>query len=178
MRRLNPLLFLLLVIIGVKLSEELYRWAAFREERVQVKTLRDSLVEAGAEIVRTREGSDSMRAVMTGEDAELERELRALRRYNRLARGGSLPADLYARYREELDRHNLHVTERNARLRDWQRILARNHAAVDRYNVLADSIRELATRMGDPYYAVPTPAEAAMERGLIKPEPATPPAPR
>jgi hypothetical protein len=169
MRRIHPLLFLLLVIVGVKLSEQVYRWLAFGDEREQVVVLRDSLVVAGAEIVRTRTASDSMRAVMRAEDAALEEELRALRRYNRQARDGALPPDLYARYREELTRHNLHVTERNARLRDWQQILARNHSAVDRYNVLADSIREIATRMGDPYYAVPTPAEAAVERGLIKP---------
>jgi hypothetical protein len=110
-----------------------------------------------------------MRLVMEKEDAALEAELRALRRFDRMARGGALPTEIYARYRADLDRHNLHVGERNERLRDWQAILARNHAAVDRYNVLADSIRDIATKMGEPYYAVPTPAEAAMERGLIKP---------
>ena len=170
MKRIHPLLFLLLVIIGVKLSEEVYRWAAFRDERVRVKELRASLVEAGAQIVVTRGASDSMRAVMETEDAALEKELRDLHRYNRMARGGALPTDVYARYRADLDRHNLHVGVRNERLRDWQAILARNHTAVDRYNLLADSIRDIATRMGEPYYAVPTPAEAAMERGLIKPE--------
>ncbi len=169
MKRIHPLIFLLLVIIGVKLSEQVYRWAAFGDERVRVKELRGSLVEAGAQIVVTREASDSMRGVMEKEDAALEEELRGLRRYDRMARGGALPSEIYGRYRRELDRHNLHVGERNQRLRDWQAILARNHAAVDRYNLLADSIRDIATRMGEPYYAVPTPAEAAMERGLIKP---------
>jgi len=170
MKRIHPLIFLLLVIIGVKLSEQVYRWVVFRDERVRVKELRGSLVEAGAQIVVTREASDSMRSVMEKEDAALETELRALRRFDRMSRGGALPTEIYGRYRRELDRHNLHVGERNERLRDWQAILARNHSAVDRYNLLADSIRDIATRMGEPYYAVPTPAEAAMERGLIKPE--------
>ena len=171
MKRIHPLLFLLLVIAGVKLSEEVYRWLAFGEERTLVKTLREQLVSAGAEIMVTRQASDSMRAVLHEEDARLAREQRELRRYDGFARDGALPSDLYARYRADLAEYNLHVTERNGRLRDWQEVLARNHTAVDRYNQLADSLRELATRMGDPYYAVPTPAEAAGERGLVKPAP-------
>ena len=162
-RRIHPLLFVLLVIIGIKLSEQLYRWVAYADERDRVRVYREQLVQAGAEIVRTREESDSMRAVMEAEDAALEQEQTALRRYNRYAPGGTLPTDLYARYKEELDAYNLHVAERNAKLGDWQAILARNHLAVSNYNLLADSVRDLATRMGEPYYAVPTPAEAAME---------------
>ena len=42
----------------------------------------------------------------------------------------------------------------------WQEILDRNRTAGRRYNLLGDSIRDLAMRMGDPYYSVPTPAEA------------------
>ena len=100
----------------------------------------------------------------------LEREQRALRRYDDFAHDGALPTVLYERYRAELTRYNDHVAARNARLSQWQEVLARNHSVVARYNLLSDSIRDLATRMGDPYYAVPTPAEAAIERGVIKPE--------
>jgi hypothetical protein len=78
---------------------------------------------------------------------------------------------VYQRYRADLTRYNRHVTERNARLADWQEIQARHNAAASRYTLLADSLNALATRMGDPYYAVPTPAEAAIERGIIKPQP-------
>ena len=78
---------------------------------------------------------------------------------------------MYARYREDLTRYNRHVGERNARLSAWQEVQARQNAAATRYTVLADSLHDLATRMGDPYYAVPTPAEAAIERGVIKAQP-------
>lgn len=176
--RVRPLLFLLLVIVGVKLSDEVYRWAVFGEERALVRTLRHDLVEAGAVIVATRVQSDSMREVMRAEDERLEEERRTLRRYDRMATGGTLPHPVYLRYKRDLDRYNEHVTARNARLRVWQEVLARNHTAVDRYNLLADSVRALALRMGDPYYAVPTPLEAAQERGLVKPEVIAAPPPR
>ena len=171
MRYINPLLFLLLVILGVKLTDSLYRWARFGPERAQVQVLRTSLVDAGAEYVRTRQAGDSMRALLRAEDEQLEVEEQRLRRYDSYATGGGLPPDVYARYREDLTRYNRHVTERNARLADWQEIQARHNAAASRYTVLADSLNALATRMGDPYYAVPTPAEAAIERGILKPQP-------
>src|ERR1051325_6961920 len=64
MRYINPLLFLLLVILGVKLTDSLYHWVAFGPERAQVKVLRTRLVDAGAQYVRTRQEGDSMRAVL------------------------------------------------------------------------------------------------------------------
>jgi len=175
MRYLNPLLFVLLVVIGVKLTDSAYKWLRYGPEREQVRRMRAELVEAGAGIVRTRQASDSMRALLRGEDEALEREQRALRRYDDFAHDGALPTGLYERYRAELTRYNDHVAARNARLSQWQEVLARNHAVVARYNLLSDSIRDLATRMGDPYYEVPTPAESAIERGVIKPEQPTAP---
>jgi len=171
MRYINPLLFLLLVIVGVKLSDSVYRWLAYAPERARVQVLRAGLVDAGAQYVRTRQESDSMRAVLHGEDDALEREERLLRRYDDQASGGGLPPNVYARYRDDLTRYNRHVAERNGKLAAWQDVQARQNAAAARYTVLADSLHELATRMGDPYYAVPTPAEAAIERGIIKPLP-------
>jgi hypothetical protein len=171
MRYINPLLFLLLVILGVKLTDSLYRWVRFGPERAQVQVLRTRLVDAGAQYVRTRQEGDSMRAVLRAEDEALEAEERRLRRYDDLANNGSLPPDVYARYRVDLTRYNRHVTERNTKLADWQEVQARHNAAASSYTVLADSLNALATRMGDPYYAVPTPAEAAIERGIIKPQP-------
>jgi hypothetical protein len=171
MKYINPLLFLLLVILGVKLSDSVYRWLRFGPERAQVQVLRASLVDAGAQYIQTRQKGDSMRAVLRGEDEQLEVEERRLRRYDGYASDGGLPPDVYQRYREDLTRYNRHVTERNARLADWQEIQARHNAAASRYTVLADSLNALATRMGDPYYAVPTPLEAAIERGIVKPQP-------
>jgi hypothetical protein len=169
MRRLHPLLFLLLVIAGYMLSVQVYRWLAYGEERAAVQGMREQLVTAGADIVVLRGATDSMHTVMQADDAALKGEHQSLRRYNLLARDGTLPPDLYARYKRDLARYNLHVAERNARLRDLQEIKARYNAAVGRYNLLADSIRQLAERMKEPYYAVPTPVEAAIERGVLKP---------
>jgi hypothetical protein len=171
MRYLNPLLFLLLVILGVKLSDSVYRWLRFGPERAQVQVLRNGLVDAGAQYVRTRQAGDSMRAILRADDEQLEVEERRLRRYDDQASGGGLPPDVYQQYRADLTRYNRHVTERNAQLAAWQEIQARHNAAASRYTLLADSLNALATRMGDPYYAVPTPAEAAIERGVIKAQP-------
>jgi hypothetical protein len=171
MKYINPLLFLLLVIVGVKLSDSVYRWLAYAPERARVQVLRAGLVDAGAQYVTARQLGDSMRAVLRAEDDALEREERLLRRYDEEAGGVGLPPEVYARYREDLTRYNRHVVERNAKLSAYQEAQARQNAAATRYTVLADSLHDLATRMGDPYYAIPTPAEAAIERGIIKPQP-------
>lgn len=171
MRYINPLLFLLLVIVGMKVSDSAYRWVVYGPERAKVRELRPRVVDAGAQIIRTRQESDSMRAVLHAEDAALESEEKALHRYELQARGRNLPQDVYERYRRDLEAYNAHVESRNAKLGAWRDILDRNHAAVARYTVLSDSVRELATRMGDPYYAVPSPAEAAVERGITRSEP-------
>ena len=171
LRRIHPLVFLVLVIVGVKLSEQLYQWAAFGEERAQLKELRGRLVVSGSAIMKTGAEADSIREEIRAEDTELESEQRAVRRYSGYATEGALPHELYVRYRDDLARYNLHVAERNAKLRDWQEVVERKHAAIDRYNGLADSIRGVAERMGEPYYAVPTPLEAAVESGMIKPLP-------
>jgi hypothetical protein len=170
MRYTHLLLIVLLVVVGLKLSDQIYRWLAYGPERARVRAIRSELVDAGAQIVRTRLESDSMRALLRAEDEGLEREFRALRRYDDSARNGALPPDLYQRYRADLNRYNEHVSVRNARFYDWREVQARGHAAVSRYTILADSARELAVKLGDPYYAVPTPAEAAIERGLIRME--------
>ncbi|HET7230577.1 MAG TPA: hypothetical protein VFJ16_11280 [Longimicrobium sp.] len=170
MRYANPLLFVLLVVICIKLTDSAYKWVRYGPEREQVHRMRRELVDAGATIVRTRQTSDSMRAVLRAEDQALEQEQRALRRYDDYAHDGALPTSLYERYRADLTRYNDHVAGRNGKLSEWQEVLARNHTVVMRYNLLSDSIRDLATQMGDPYYEVPTPAEAAIERGVIKPE--------
>jgi hypothetical protein len=169
MKYVTPLLFLLLVIVGIKASDWAYRAVRYGPEREQVRRMRRDLVDAGAVIVRTREDYDSMRAALRATDDSLAAEFQAVRRYNDYAEGGALPQDVYDRYRADLDRYNAHVELRNQRLSAWRDVADRNSVAVSRYNLLADSIRDLATRIGDPYFAVPTPAEAAIERGVIRP---------
>ena len=167
---LRFMLLVLLVVVGVKLSEQVYRWVAFRDERRQVGELRERLLDAGAELTLSREASRRLRQEMEAEDRKLEAERRALMRYNRYTSDGYLPTSVYDAYKEELERYNRHVVERNGRLRAYQQAHDRYAAAVDRYNARADSVRDLATRMGEPYYAVPTPLEAAVQRGVLKPE--------
>jgi len=165
------MLLVLLAVVGVKLSEQLYRWAAFRDERRQVGELRERLLDSGAELTLSRAEARRRKAVMEAEDQKLEEERRSLQRYTRLSNGGYLPTALYDRYKAELERYNRHVVERNLRLREYQQAHDRHAAAVDLYNARADSVRDLAVRMGEPYYAVPTPLEAAVKRGVLKPEP-------
>lgn len=167
---LRFMLLVLLVVVGVKLSEQLYRWVAFRDERAQVGALRERLLDSGAELTLSREESRRLRLVMEAEDRGLEEERRKLMRYNRYSHGGYLSSAVYDAYKEELERYNGHVVERNGRLRAYQAAHDRYATAVDRYNARADSVRDLATRMGEPYYAVPTPLEAAVQRGVLKPE--------
>lgn len=157
------LLFVLLVVVGVKTSEQLYALVMFRDERALVRDVRDQLGAAGAELVDARARMDSLRTVMEGEDRALEAELLSLKRYYRHARGNALPADIYPAYSAELTRYNLHVTERNAMSRRLEAARGEYHAAAGRYNRLADSIHGLAVRMGERYYQVPTPLEAATE---------------
>lgn len=169
--RLRTLLIFLVLLLAVNVGKELYDWRAYAEERTQVVEVRSRLVEAGADVVRTRARLDTLRTVIEGEDRKLEEERRMLRAYGRKADGRALPSHLYEAYRVDLERYNEHVARRNERFQQWEEVIARNHAAVDRYNALADTLRALAAVLGEPYYPVPSPIEAARERGLIRAEP-------
>jgi hypothetical protein len=157
------LLFVVLVIVGVKLSEQGYALVAFADERVQARELRTQLVATGSELVDARVQADSLRQVIMAEDARLERELRVVQRFHRNARRGSMTPETYAEYSARLERYNLNVVSRNAVLRRLESLHDRQHVAVTRYNLLADSLHALAVEMGQPYYQVPTALEAAAE---------------
>jgi hypothetical protein len=158
------LLFVVLVIVGVKLSEQGYALVAFRDERAQAGVLRTQLLATGAELVDARVQADSLRRVITAEAEQLERELRVVQRFHRQARDGRMTPQGYARYNEKLTQYNLHVVSRNAILRRLEALHDRQHVAVTRYNLLADSLHALAVEMGQPYYQVPTALEAAAEQ--------------
>lgn len=155
------LLFVLLVIVGVKLSEQLYALVAFRDERTQARDLRERLLETGTELVAIRGEFDTLKTRLEAEDARLQRELSALRRFTRM---GPLTQQTYDRYERERLRYNLGVEERNNVAREWEASARRHEASAHRYNALADSLQSLAVRMGEPYYQVPTALEAAAER--------------
>jgi hypothetical protein len=160
------LLSLLGLVVVVLLGRQLYQYVAYRDERALLVGLREEVVDAGAEVTRTRQESDSLRALVEAANGELEQNVRVLRRYNRIARGGMLPPDVYARYAQDRARYEETLRRQEEWAGTWKGVVARNHGAVDRYNRLADSIRAVAARIGDPYYSVPLPAEAAAERGV------------
>ncbi|MBV9774243.1 MAG: hypothetical protein JO040_09860 [Gemmatimonadetes bacterium] len=163
-------LFLLLVIAG-KLAKEGYDWFAYADDRARLTAMRTRLVDAGVEVLRSRARLDTLRTRIQGEDRKLEEERRELNAYGKNSRGGELSMPLYEAYRSDLGRYNEHVGRRNDQFHEWETVLERNHAAVDRYNALADSVRGIAKTLGDPYYPVPTPLEAAAERGVVKVDP-------
>ncbi|HEX8391536.1 MAG TPA: hypothetical protein VF665_04180 [Longimicrobium sp.] len=157
------LLFVLLVIVGVKGSEQLYSYVAYRDERAAVRTLRTDLQRTATQLVAERARLDSLSAAVSAEDRRLTADLRALKRFYHMSTDGTLSPQAYARWTAERTRYNLRVDERNASFRQWQEIEARHRSLAIHYNALADSIHELATRMGEPYYQVPTALEAAQQ---------------
>ncbi len=169
--RLSRPVLALLVVLGVvligTLGQHLYRWHAHAEERAQLERMRERVVSAGVEVLRTQARADTLRRVIDGEDRALAEKRRLLERYNRYLENGGLPAHLYSLYVAELEVYNARVRERNERAREWEEGVARNREAARRYHQLADSIRDLAARIGDPYYRIPLPVEAAAERGVI-----------
>lgn len=165
--QLRFLLSVLGLVVLFLVARELYRWVAFREERALIVALRTDVVDAGAQVTVTRQQLDSLRTVLAAVDARLEREVGVLRGYERRARHRRLPPDVYDRYLRDRARYEQVLEERNAVVRTVAGVLDVNHAAVARYNTLADSVRAVAARVGDPYYRVPLPVEAARERGIL-----------
>lgn len=165
---MRPLLIVLAAVIALKLGQQIFRYYAYQEERVTLTAMRERLIDAGVEVVTTRARADSLRVEIESTDRKLRESRRTVNRYGRYATGGALPGEVYGAYREDLLRYNDKVTERNKRLREYQQVVDRNHTATERYNFLADSMAGLAARIGDPYYPVPKPVEAAAERGLIR----------
>lgn len=169
MRRRERLLgvaAILAVLVLAKVGHQAYRWYAHDEERARIQALSGVLEDVAIEVVASQLVSDSLRAEIESTDRELETTRAAIARYEEHSIGGALPARMYGPYRRELQAHNRRVEERNAMYERWRDAIARNHAAIDRYNALADSIRATAAAMGEPYYSIPTPAEVALERGL------------
>lgn len=156
------LLFVLLVIVGVKLSEQAYALVAFRDERQQVRELRARLGQTGVDLVAARTSEDSLRQLIHSQDDALERDLITVRRFHREARRG-MTSQRHAEYTAELARYNAQVVARNDVLRRFESLHDRHQAAATRYNLLADSLHALAVKMGQPYYQVPTALEAADE---------------
>lgn len=163
--------FVLLVVgalAALVLGREVYRWYAFQEERRALVGLREEVVDAGAEIIRSRVRLDTVTQRMDSVSAVVRQHEVTLRRYRRYVRDGMLPTDIYADYEQDRVRFEAAARERDAWQRRFAELAGRERGAVRRYNVLADSMRVLADRIGEPYLRIPAPIEAAAERGVIQ----------
>lgn len=168
--RLASLLLLVLLVAAVKLGQQVYAWLVYADERAALQVLSGRLEDAGLEVMRTQIAADSLRAEIQLMDRELGEQKQTVASFERYLHDGALPAHLYDSYRAELERYNRQVQSRNAVFTRWKDIIVRNHAAVSRYNGLADSIRSLANQIGEPYFQIPSPVELAVQRGLIQGE--------
>lgn len=163
------IIFAVGLLLLAKLGEQLYRWVAYQDERAELRQLAAELDTVGLAVMKTQLSAESLRVTVQGIDEELDRERRVLAGMEERASRGRLSRAEYSRYRTRLRGYNRDVARRNAGFEEWKAVVDRNHAAVHRYNLLADSMRAVARRMGEPYYAVPTPAEVAVRHGLSPP---------
>jgi hypothetical protein len=168
-QRLLALVALLSFVAAIKLGQQLYRWAAFGEERARISALDSSLQEAGLGVISTQVRSDSIRAVIASIDEQLTVSRDRLDRYERQAAERSISTSTERAYRRELADHNANIRRRNQLFREWADIIDVNHVHVERYNTIVDSIRGLAADMGEPYYPILSPAEIASRNGVPAP---------
>ena len=165
--RLTGILLVLGLIVAVKLGQQLYAWFAYADERAALQAISTRLESSGLEVIRTQLAADSLRGDIERMDRELGEKKQVVGSFERHVRDGALPAHLYDAYSAELQSYNRQVEQRNAKFGRWKEIVVRNHAAVGTYNALADSIRTLANRIGEPYFEIPSPVELAVKHGLI-----------
>jgi hypothetical protein len=168
--RLLAVAAIILLVGALKLTQQVYRWFAFAPEREQIGRVEVDLRGAALGVIRTQIEADSLRLVIEGFDADLDARRERLMRYEGQALRGSISRSTESTYRAELATYNQKVGERNELFRDWRRSIEQNHEYVDRYNLMADSVRTLAAQMGEPYYPILSPAEIAERSGLLDAE--------
>ncbi len=171
MLRARTLLGFLGLLLLARIGMELYDWGAQREVRERLGGVRERLVDAGVVLIRAEAKLDTLRRGLEGANEGLQEERRALDAYEERMRREPLPPEGYALYRGRVERFNREAGRHNARLREWNAAVARKEEALERYTTLADSARALARELGEPVYPIPSPAEAAVERGVIRPVP-------
>lgn len=158
----------LLICVAVgKIGTELYRWNASAEERMELQRLGAALEEAGLAVIRTQVEATKRLAEIRQMDRGLRLFRGSISAQERRAVRGRMPDGLYDDYLYSLDSYNGSVAARNRRIEEWREAIARNQSEVDRYNSLADSIRSIATALGEPYFPIPTPAEVAVRNGFV-----------
>jgi len=163
--------FFFSLVAVIQLAEHLYLWYVHREDRVHLEVLREDLVDRGALMIEAQLDVARIRS-------EIEAiENGAAPSHPRFATLAAIPV------RNGQARA---ILERNRLLADLESAVNRRNSAAVSYHVLADSIRSVAERARDPYFAIPLPAEAATARGIrpdrfhagADPSSVAPPSPR
>lgn len=157
--RVIALSSIVLLVLVVRLSEQLYRWWAFAEERAAIAQLDEELRRVAVGVISTQLRADTLRKSIERVDSELAAGRGEVDLYEGRAGREDLGDSLEGVYREVVGRYNQMIEERNELFSTWQEVVDENHRYVDRYNLLADSIRTLAASMGEPYYPIRSPAE-------------------
>ena len=122
------------------------RWRGAAPERAAWASVQRDLESQSARI-------DSLKQVLARMEATLAADKRAianagerLGHLRREAVSGKLPETEYRRHEREVDRYNESVASHNDELAAIQQTYAEYSAAIDTYNVLADSANELQRR--------------------------------
>lgn len=157
------LLATVVLVIGGRIGYQLLNWYRSAPDRELLISLEAELEDAAVGLITTQVASDTLKEAIESADIDLGRSRQLLD--NLEARPG-FRGGADATYLRELREFNRKVAARNRMVEDWREAVANNHTHVDRYNLLADSIRSVARRMGEPYYSVRTPAEIATARGV------------
>jgi hypothetical protein len=169
--RVLGLLVFVLAIALIQIAESLYFWYSYHEERLHLVELREELVDEGAEMIRAQLEAEQIREHLAVADSLLTQRRLQMGEVWGSARSGARVRSAYAAGLQELDAINLEIRRRNERLDRLNSTVRRRNEAAVRYHVLADSIRSLAVRAGEPYFSVPIPAQAAAERGITRDHP-------
>jgi hypothetical protein len=174
MRRRDRILFVVLTLVllgSFRVGQQLFRWYAFSEERVELARLEAALEEEALGIVSTRLDAETLRRRVEVLDSELRERRQQLDASERQLVTLRPERSSAVRFQTELELYNQRVGERNSVFGDWRNTLLRNQEHVWRYNILVDSIRAAAERMGEPFYPIRTPAEIAATRGVGEADP-------
>lgn len=123
------------------------RWWRHAPERATLDRLWDRLLDTGVAVVRGQERLDSAEQALQRYDARLR------------AWGWFEPAGIVA-YNRLVRERNAVAARVNALRQERQRLLLR-------YQTVQDSVQAVAARLGEPWFPVPLPAEAAARRGVI-----------
>ena len=163
-QRLYAIAIALSVLLLARVGQQVYRWQTFAPERVEIGRLEGELETAGLGVVRSQVEADSIQAALEAMDVELRDTRGTLDLLERSALNTRARGSVSGYYRA-LEAYNRRVRSRNELFASWRESLESNQRFVDRYNLVADSIRFLAESMGELYYPILTPAEIAVDNG-------------